>query len=286
MENENFYDVIILGKGPSGLSCAIYTQRANLSTLIIGKNDGNLSKAKIENYFGISEKVDGKILIENTEKNLLNLGAKFIDDYVVEIENKNTFFSVTTKSKLRFSCKYLVFAFGVNYNRKYNFNVSYCAVCDGFFYKNKVVAVKGNTEKTLNDAIYLSKICKKVYVLTDGENQNFLLNEDVSNIEVITNKIVNIIAIDNQPNVVKFENDSIEISGLFISENVSINSVQSLCIITKNNFIKVNENKMTNIKNIYAIGDICGYPHQVAKAVYDGMICGLDIIKGSFFEKK
>lgn len=270
-----FYDVIILGKGPSGLSCALYTQRGNMSTLIIGKNEGGIFGANVENFFGVREATKGAKMVDDTVYNLKNLGSDFIEEYAVKIEPQENTIKVITDGNKEFNCTYLVIAVGKNVGqKKYQGGVSYCATCDGYFYRNKIVAVLGNNSNAFDDAKYLSNICQKVYLLTDGEQPK--INTEI---EVITDKINDLIFENNTLSKIEFNNKDLKVDGLFISEKVSINSMQSFGIITKNGFIKINEEYQTNVKNIFAIGDVVGYPHQIAKAVYDGMVCGMNLTK-------
>ncbi|MBQ7308094.1 MAG: NAD(P)/FAD-dependent oxidoreductase [Clostridia bacterium] len=275
MEKEKIiYDCIIVGKGPSGLSCALYTQRANLKTLIIGKDGGSMYDADIENFFGVKQKIKGAELIKNTCSNLGNLGAKFCDEFAIKFEQENNLIKVDTETQT-FYGKYMVIATGKSSTKIIKKNgVSYCATCDGFFYKNKIVGVKGDLKRVLEEANYLKNICQKVYILADGKNEK--LDTDL---EVIDKKIEDIIFENDTLSKIKFADSELKLDGLFICENVSVNSMQNFGIITKNDFVKVNENYQTNIKNIFAIGDIIGYPYQVAKAVYDGMMCAMSIIK-------
>ena len=270
-----------MGCGPAGLSAGLYIVRANLSTLIIGKNDGNLTKAKIENYFGLKEKTDGATLVADTIDNLVRLGAVFCDDYVVKIEPQKDFVKAETVTGKVFCAKKLIIAIGKKVvNNKYKGGVSYCATCDGFFYRKKIVAVKGNNARAKEDIDYLKNMCAKVYSLTDGEKPVF-----ETDVEVITEKISDIIYNDNMISGIRFGEKILSVDGLFISENVSVDSMQSFGIIAKDGFVKVNENYQTNIPDIYAVGDIVGMPYQVAKAVYDGMMCANHIIREHLKQK-
>ena len=203
-----------------------------------------------------------------------NLGTKFCEDYVVKIEPQKENIKVTTDSDEEFFCKYLVIGIGRKITKEKYKGASYCATCDGFFYRNKIVAVKGNNSMAVEDSIYLKNIAKKVYILTDGEKAKY--NYDC---EVLTDTIKELVYDNERIIGVKFEDKILDIDGLFVCENVSLNSMSSFGIITKNNHIKVDENYQTNIKNIFAVGDVVGMPYQISKAVYDGMKCGIYISK-------
>ncbi len=134
------YDVIIVGKGPAGLSAAIYTVRANLKTLVIGKNDSGLYKAsKIENYFGFSEAVSGRDLLKAGELQAQRLGAEITDEEVMEIKKTDNF-EIITREKSYFA-KTVLLASGQPQKKlsidglkeMEGIGVSYCTTCDGFF---------------------------------------------------------------------------------------------------------------------------------------------------------
>jgi len=145
------YDVIIIGAGPAGISASLYMKRAGLNVLIISKGYGALEKAsKIENYYGLKDVVSGKELFDTGEEQAKKLGIEIIEDEVTNVQ-KDNYFTVTTINR-EYEAKKVVLATGTNrqtpnikgikqYEGK---GVSYCAVCDAFFYKNKDVAVLGS----------------------------------------------------------------------------------------------------------------------------------------------
>ena len=201
------------------------------------------------------------------------MGTDFCDDFCIDIDYEDKEICVITKDNGNFYCKYLVIAIGKNVkNNKYPKQTSYCATCDGYFYKNKVVAIKGNDNKTFEDAEYLSRICEKVYILTD--NQPFEFES-----QNIVDKKIKKYDFDNEKNIIFEDGSILRVDGFFVCDTMSINNISSIGIMVKDNHIKVDENYMTNIKNIFAIGDIIGYPYQVAKCVYDGMCCGMYLSK-------
>lgn len=135
------YDIIIIGKGPAGLSSSIYTTRANLKTLIIGKDNSALKKAlKIENYFGFSEPVSGEYLLGEGEKQASRFGADIVEEEVIAVKNKDSSFEVTT-SRALYKGSSLLIATGqpqkpIRLKNAVKFEgngISYCSTCDGFF---------------------------------------------------------------------------------------------------------------------------------------------------------
>ena len=142
-------DVIIIGAGPAGISAALYTIRSGLETTVITAGDSALAKAeKIENYYGFAEPISGKELLTRGIDGAERLGVKFTNKQAVSIEYEDGGFSVVTSDGK---------------------GVSYCAVCDAFFYRNKNVGVLGSGEYALHEAKTLAKTSKSVTVFTNGE---------------------------------------------------------------------------------------------------------------------
>lgn len=282
------YDVIIVGKGPAGISAAIYLQRANIKTLVIGLNNSSLQKTdKIENYYGFSETISGEELLNNGVKQAKKFGTQIETDEVLKVEYDNQF-KVTTKNN-EFFGKKLVLATGVT-RKKNNIKgitkfegkgISYCAVCDAVFYKNKDVAVIGNGEYAINEAKEVLPIAKSVTILTNGKD--IIKNRDESlKINVIEKTIKEFRGIDTLEKVI-FEDESIiNVSGVFMAEGIAttVDLAKKIGIILdKKGNIKVNEKMETNVPNVYACGDCTGGILQICKAVYEGSKVGLEIIK-------
>lgn len=145
------YDSIIIGKGPAGISAGIYLRRSNFNVLVIGKDGGALEKTKsIDNYYGFSETVNGKDLLEEGLKQAKRLGVLLDTDEVLSIE-KGDYFTIETRNNI-YQAKTVILATGTNRNTPKikgikeleGKGVSYCAICDAFFYRNKKVAVLGS----------------------------------------------------------------------------------------------------------------------------------------------
>ncbi len=169
------YDVIIIGKGPAGVSCAIYTTRANMKTLVIGKSDSMLLKAdKIENYYGFENPIGGKELLETGIKQALRLGTQIAEDEVVSIE-KTDIFKVTGVNG-EYEATAVLIATGApvvrvpvkNLDKFEGNGISYCTTCDGFFYRNKKVGVLGYTDYAIHEAIDLSAFTQDITLYTNN----------------------------------------------------------------------------------------------------------------------
>ncbi len=279
------YDVIIIGAGPAGISASLYTQRANKKTLIIYSGESSLEKAKkIDNYYGFDNGINGKDLYNNGILQAKNIGVDIKKQEVIKIEIKEGFFQVVTNQS-KYQSKSIIIALG---NKKNTVNVkgvkelegrgvSYCAICDGFFYKNKDVVVIGSGNYAIAETNDLINIAKKITILTNGRKAP---DFRADNVDVVTKNIKEISG-DNRVREVRFQDDSLlKTDGVFIAEGSAgpIELAKKLGIITKNGNIVVNEKMETNIKGIFACGDCVGGLLQISKAVYEGTKAGLEII--------
>ena len=178
------YDVIIVGAGPAGISASLYTVRRNLKTLIIYKEKSALEKTtKIENYYGFEDGINGEDLYKIGIRQAKNVGANVIEDEVTNIQieylkkdgNREQIFKVQTLNN-EFESKSVILATGnkkskpniKNIDKYEGKGISYCAICDGFFYRNKDVAVIGNGDYAISEAMDLQNIVKSITILTNG----------------------------------------------------------------------------------------------------------------------
>ena len=186
------YDVIIVGAGPAGISASLYTLRRNLKTLIIYKEKSSLEKAsKIENYYGFENGIKGEDLYNIGIRQAQNVGVELLKDEVTNIQidyssAKQQIFKVQTLNN-EFEAKAVILATG-NKKSKPNIKnideyegkgISYCAVCDGFFYRNKDVAVIGNGDYAISEAMDLQNIAKSITILTNGRQAPEYRTENV-----------------------------------------------------------------------------------------------------------
>ena len=281
------YDVIIIGAGPAGITAGLYTKRANLNVLILYKEDSALEKANIiENYYGFENGISGKTLYETGIQQAKNLGIDVKKEEVLNIQiQDNQQFKVITENKV-YGTKVVIFATGNKKNTPKikgikdfeGKGVSYCAVCDGFFYKNKDIAVLGNGKYAVSEANELINIANHITILTDG---NPAPEIRADNVTIDTRKIREVRG-DKKVEEIEFEDsDKTKTDGIFVALGVAGSSdfAKKLGIITKQNKIVVNENMETNVSGIYACGDCTGGILQVSKSVYEGTKAGLQAIQ-------
>lgn len=275
-------DVIVVGGGPAGVSAALYTLRANINTRIFTHGGSSLVKAeKIDNYYGFEDGISGIDLYNNGLGSVRSLGGEIIEEEVVNITFDNEFIVKTNNAT--YSAEYLILANGVS-RKSPNIaglkelegsGVSYCAVCDGFFYKGKDVVVIGNGEYAISEANELKGIANSVKILTNGDAP--------PNTDIITDTR-KIMSIDGNINVdsITFEDgDKLSSSGVFVALGSAggTDLARKIGAIISNNKIVVDENMLTNIPKLYAAGDCTGGVMQISKAVYQGMNASMDIIK-------
>ncbi len=288
------YNTIIIGAGPAGITAGLYLKRANIDVMIIENEDSVLMKTeKIENYYGFKNGITGRELYENGILQAKNLNIPVFQEEVLKIE-KEKIYKVYTDKKV-YETKNIILATG-NKKNKPNIDgidefegkgISYCAICDAFFYRQKNVAIIGSGNYAFSELKDLINIAKKVTILTNGrdirENRS-----SATEVDICTKKIKKITGENRVSKVIFDDNTTIDIDGIFIAEGVAgtLDFAKKLGIITDKNKIVVDNNMRTNINNIYACGDCTGGILQISKATYEGMIAAFDIIKSTRMEEK
>ena len=281
------YDVIIIGAGPAGISAGLYAKRANLNVLIIYKEQAGLEKAEqIENYYGFENGITGKELYETGIRQAQNLGIDIKREEVINIqmEEKNEYKIITENGT--YISKAVIFATGNKKNVPKikgikdfeGRGVSYCAVCDGFFYRNKDISVLGNGKYAISETNELINVANSITILTDGKDEPEIRSDKV---KIDTRKIREVRG-DKRIEEIDFEdNTKMKTDGLFVALGVagSAEFAKKLGIITNKDRIVVNENMETNIPGIYACGDCTGGLLQISKAVYEGAKAGLQVVR-------
>lgn len=295
------YNTIIIGAGISGITAAIYLKRANIDVCILEKNapGGQLLRTSIvENYPG-SPKVEGSTLAINLYEQVQDLEIPIIFDEVISVENYPDKKIVITKNN-KISCKNLIIATGRDYKKLNVENeekltgkgISYCAICDGALYKGKNVIVIGAGDSAFKEALYLSNLCNKVTIIARRDefrtSQNHIESvKNKSNIEIIVNNEVLEFNGDDKLKSVTIkdketlEEKTIDIDGCFIyiGQTPKTEILKNLNIKMENDYIITNENMETNIKNIYACGDVRKKDlYQLVTSTYDGCIAAESII--------
>jgi len=293
----NNYDCIVVGAGVAGMTAAIYLKRSNMNVLLIEKEmpGGQLNRTtEIENYPGFV-KINGSDLALSIYDQIKKLEIDYKYGNVVEIINDNDMKVVKT-NRDTYQAKNIIIATGripkklgfENEEKLIGHGISYCAICDGFFFKDKEVAIVGGGNSALTGALYLSNLASKVYIINrkDKLKADSILQEKIkekSNIELLFNsQITKINEKDNILDSIEVNNNKLNIQGLFIyiGFNPDITFLEKLNIKNNNGYIIVDENMKTNIDGIYACGDIIDKKvYQVATAIGDAAIAATSVQK-------
>lgn len=306
---EQIYDMIIIGSGPAGLGAAIYAARARLHAIVLEQNyvSGGqvINTYEVDNYPGmpgVNGFEMGTAFREHAEK----MGAKFVEEKVLSIEcpddSKNsmtaaesaTLKKVVTQGQ-EFFTKTIVIATGARHS-KLNIpgeeafsgkGVSYCATCDGAFFRDKVTAVVGGGDVAVEDAIFLARICKKVYLIhrRDALRAAKVLQERLfacENVEIIWNHVANEIIGEDKVTGMEIEDvkehttKQIEVDGVFIAVGILPNSelFSGMVDMDEKGYIIANEEGNTSVPGIFAAGDVRTKAlRQIVTAVSDGANC-------------
>ncbi len=293
------YDVIILGAGPGGLSAAIYAGRAMLDTLILEKGAPGgqiLMTDFIENYPGFPEGIAPIELMEGFRKQAERFGAKIAMDPVKSLQREGHIWKVIG-SKNEYLTRAVIIATGANFRRlgvkgegKFTGRgVSYCATCDGFFFRDKVVAVVGGGNWALTEALFLTKFARQVKMIHRRDQfraEKILQERTLTNekIEVLWDTVIEEISGETTlksltiKNVKSGELSELEVDGLFVSIGTIPNSelVKDLCELNEWQEIVVRKNFETSQAGIFAAGDVTdACPQQVATAVGSGVAAAI-----------
>ena len=295
------YDIIIVGAGPAGLTSAIYAKRASKKVLVLEANTYGgqiINTLDIENYPGDNH-ISGFDLATNMFNQAKELGAEIKFEKVVEIKNSSKYKEVITPNN-KYKCKALILATGSE-NRKLGLSnedeligkgVSYCATCDGAFYKDKIVAVVGGGNTAIEDALYLTDICKKVYLihrrdtfrgeeatlnkLKEKDNITFIYNSNVTKLNA-NDVLESIIVTDKEGNKKELEVSAIFIAVGRIPENQNFAKIIKL---DEKGYVIAKENCHTNRRGIFVAGDARSKDlRQLVTATADGAVAATESIK-------
>lgn len=286
------YDVIIIGAGISGMTAALYSLRANLKVLLLEKNmyGGQIINSPyVENYPAVPD-TDGATISKRLFDQLNKFNYDYKNEEVIEIVDKNT----VKTNKNTYTTKTIIIATGLS-QRKLGLNnedkligrgISYCATCDGAFFKHRDVAVIGGGNVALEDALYLSGVCDSVYMIVRrdvfrGDPTLVDRVKETNNIEIIYNsQVKELIGDEYLTGVVLDNGDKLSINGLFVAIGYEPNNkfVANLIELDDYGFIKSNDTE-TNIDNIFASGDTRTKDiRQLVTAASDGAIAATKAI--------
>lgn len=277
------YDLAVIGAGPAGLSAAVNASIRNKNVIVFGSDSPAISKTEgIKNYLGFGT-ISGEELNENFKKTLAGHDIERSNEKVQQIYAMGDYFAIILKGDQMLEATSVIVATGIELKKDligedkfFGKGVSYCATCDASFYKGKEVVLIGYNEESVEEANYTAEVVDKLTYI-NMYKQNSELND---NIEVINGEVPVEFIGDANPTTLKFRSGKeIDADGFFIIRDSSKPERLVPSIKTDEEHIIVDKNCRTNIRGLYAAGDIAGRPYQINKAAGEGQVAALDAAK-------
>lgn len=295
------YDAVIIGGGPAGLTAGLYTSRAKLKTLLIEKGftGGQVTMTEwVENYPGFDEGISGAELAQKMEKQALRFGLELIQGSVIDVALENKIKKISLENNEHYEARSIILATGSN-PRHLNIQgeeefrgrgVSYCATCDGAFFRGEKLAVIGGGDSAVEEGLFLTKFAESVYIVhrRDELRAAKVVQERAfanSKIKFVWDSVA--VKIDGNDTGVKAlhvknvktdEQSILGVHGVFIyiGYNPNVEFLKELVALNDNNYIVTDENMCTSVPGIFAVGDVRAKPlKQIATAVGEGATAGV-----------
>ena len=280
--------VIIIGSGPAGVSAALYARRGGADVTVITKGAGGLAAAEwVENYYGFAEPISGAELEQRGIAGAKRLGVRFETDEVLAVLPAVVGKGFCLEAvRTAYEADAVILAAGaprktlpIKGLRAFEGRgVSYCAICDAFFYRGKRVAVIGAGDYALHEAEILRPHAAQLSLLTNGEEPVLAMPDGIA---VHTQRIVRIEGERRVQRIVFDDETVMDVDGIFMAIGTagSMELARKLGVVLSDGKIAVGKNMETNVPGVYAAGDCTGGLLQIAKAVYDGAEAGLSVIR-------
>lgn len=290
MATENLYDVVILGVGPAGLQAAVHAGRRKASVLLLGQvQKSSLFTAHIDNYFSLFN-MSGEEMLARGVSQAQRFGAEIWEENVLSIVADGSGFLVATETGKQLGARSIVLAtgskrrtLGVEGEKALlGKGVSYCVDCDGHFFRGQKVCIAGEESAAVDGALTLAQIAAEVHLIAERLQVSAHLTEALEASPVVIHKAVKITAIEGDDAVtgVRLSDGSrLALEGVFIELGAKgiIELALNLGVQLDEtfNYLQVDKQQATNVPGIFAAGDICGRPWQLAKAVGEGCVAGI-----------
>ena len=283
-------DVLIIGSGPAGLSAAIYARRANLNVTVLEKlymGLGQVAESRqVDNYLGMPG-MNGYDMGEAFRRHANDFGAEFLEGEAAEIKKEGDIFCIVLKDGERLSARTVIYAAGAAHRHLgvvgedvlAGRGVSYCAVCDGAFYRKKIVAVAGGGDTALDDALYLSEMCSKVYLIHRreefrGAKATLLKLREKENVTILAPAVINEVKGENKVSgIVLSDGSEIECQGLFVAVGMEPQTelLKGFVTLDKTGYVVADEPGKTSVDGFFVAGDVRAKAlRQVVTAAADG----------------
>lgn len=287
------YDIVIIGSGPAGIQAAIHGVRKKSSVLLLGRIErSSLYNAHVENYACVEGVKSGQELLETGLEQVRKFGAQHMNDDVLKVQSEDSIFRIELESGKEVTCLSIIFATGTARKKLkvagekefFGKGVSYCVDCDANFYRNATVAVVGNQSAAVDGALTLLGYASTVYLISQKLNvsDELLKKLNDSDIKYMEGAWVKEITGENFVTAIVLKDDSeVKVDGLFIelgakgAMELALDVGVQLDLETMTH-IQTNDRMETNVNGIYAAGDIKGHPYQMAKAVGEGCVAGME----------
>jgi len=290
MLNSAKYDVVILGTGPAGLQAAIHAARKRVSVLVLGKETkSSLFHAHVENFCSLFN-VTGEDMLSVGRQQAVSFGAEMFEEDVLKVGPAGAFFKIVTESGLELQSKSLIIATGTTRNKLgvagekklLGRGVSYCVECDANFYKGEDVAVVGSASAAVSGALTMLDYAASVHLICGKPDVTEALKEQLRISNVIVHedaKVKDIIGQDNVEAIRLEDGSDISVNGVFIELGakgiMELATHLGVLLDDEMKYIQTNKKMETNVAGVFAAGDICGPPWQMAKAVGEGCVAGI-----------
>ena len=290
MLKKSSYDVVILGSGPAGLQAAVHAARKKVDVLLLGKETkSSLFHAHIENFCCLFN-VKGEDLLNVGRQQAINFGAELLEEDVLQAVPSGTAFKIVTESGLEIQSKSLIIATGTTRKRLgvagekelLGSGVSYCVECDANFYKGEDVAVVGGASAAVSGALTLLNYAASVHLVCEKLDVTDGLKTQLQASAVVNHEghqVKQIIGGSKVEGIVLKDGSNIAVSGVFIELGakglMELATHIGVQLDDEMKYIQTNKNMETNVPGVFAAGDICGPPWQMAKAVGEGCVAGI-----------
>ncbi len=296
-------DVVIIGAGPAGIQAAIHAVRKKCDVLMLGRIERSaLYSAHVENYACIEGVKTGEELLEAGLDQVKRFGATVMDDDVLKVLQQDEGFQLDLESGTSVVTRTIIFANGTSRKKLkvpgekelFGKGVSYCVDCDANFYRNAIVAVVGNASAAIDGAMTLTGYASKVYLINQElvASQELLDKLEESSVESVNGTWVSEIQGEDAVQTLLLENgDQLSLDGVFIelgakgAMELALEIGVQLDMETMSH-IETNKKTETNVAGVYAAGDITGHPYQMAKAVGEGCVAGMEAANFSKKQKR